>query len=631
MTTPSKPANKDKINAILDKYKLRTVKNIPMDISSDKKTKVLDKSNHAKNFAINSEKSIIIKSNPGQNSTSNISTPHTTEKIVSSTLVSSTLPIQKETPRETPRETPKTISVNEILKRDKEQQIKVKNVMPIAVMPPSIGKSRGNSPNIFNFIPKVKTESNNASNNASLQSKQDSSQIKRLTVTGVTNNMGINQPVQSINTINTINNMRIEKTATPIKQTNPLNFIPVCKAPLHGNGKSQSPSQPSQIKRITIDTTVGEKQKEIKKGHMPPTTNTNTNTHAHAQRTPTNMSVIAHMQKHPQLLGTTISPSPSPSLDTIGNETLKILHQKRDAILRQQRIELDKIKFKKEQMVNLNNRKKEIALMKSIQLEQAKLQMLHQKQNDINKLINAPNQAPVSNQSYAYNQLTNHTKKQVSLTVNKAVAAASGSNDSGINIPVQKRTMKLQTRLYPLKLSTYDKINALNSTETFKAKPTAKGHISSVIVDETGDSAKVASVETVKLPIVETKGRSKESTTTTKKLSNSLKYYSVADHPTVDWGDIKSLYDFHTFQNQTSFVNSICKFFSNSKQELQYSKQQLSTDEKHNLLKKTYGFKHLDNMIDNMSASSTIKHIPLIDYLYKILFFENIKIVKLAY
>jgi hypothetical protein len=352
------------------------------------------------------------------------------------------------------------------------------------------------------------------------------------------------------------------------------------------------------------------------------------------------MSVIAHMQKYPQILGSTLSPSPSPSslspssssLDTIGNETLKILHQKRDAILRQQRIELDKIKFKKEQMVNLNNRKKEIALMKSIQLEQAKLQMLHQKQNDINKLINSPN------------QLSNHTKKHAALTVNKAVASvASGSNDSGINTPVQKRTMKLQARLYPLKLSTYDKINALNSTETFKAKPTAKGHVSSVIIDETvdsaensakdsaKDSAKIASVEIVKLPIPETKGHSKGSTTSTKKPTNSLKYYSVADHPTVDWGDIKSLYDFHTFQNQTSFVNSICKFFSNSKQELQYNKQRLSTDEKHNLLKKTYGFKHLDSMIDSMIANSTIKHIPLIDYLYKILFFENIKIVKLAY
>ena len=679
----TKGTTKGNINAILDKYKLRTVKTTNLDIPSTQKdtaklTKTLDKKT---NFAIDSGKTIIVNKTekPTHIHIKPISEPITvSNKQISQQIqllqpVNNVQNVQTVQKRLEPNKLPDKPSVNDILKRDKEQVNRLKTTIPVAIIP----KGNTNSPDIFKFIPKVKPDIQHQQHQHHQQqshTQHNQPQIKTLTING---NLPTNTP----------------PSIKPIKQDNPLNFIPIRKTPetfsqivtsntsniskqqlqqqqLHQPQQQQQQKQPQQqLKRIIIDSKLNDKQSQTFKGNIDSSQtsqSSQSSLNTPMRKTPTNLPVLSHIK--PLL-------SNNSFLDVKGDETLKMLHEKYNLILKQQKEEIDKIKFQKEQMVKLHNRKKEIALMKSIQIEQAKLQMLHQKQFAINKLIQNPNREA----------FTGELPKHI-------------THKSSDIQPMQKRTLKIhqhqrqqtlqhqqhqQHPLHPLKqLSSYDKINALNSTESFKVKvkpdktdkTSTVATIATTTASITPAKSTINNVDAIILPTDKQNLKSEklENPETTSKLNKShktpisqidnsdykskLKYYSKDDFPNLNWGNSKTLYDFHTFTNHITFVNGVCKFFANSEQESQYLKTTLNTSEKMQLLKTTYGFKHLDKLIKTKTGKTTVtdetdetdetthnkstkptkptkqpdKWVDIIDYLYKILLFDDMPDIEIV-
>ena len=687
---------KDKINAILDKYKMRTVKNTPIDINNsanERRTKTVDKKN---DFAVASDKVVIVKK-------TEVEKPSVAPTIQSQ---SQTTLITNPTPSNTPIITPKIItspepsikppqvSVNEILKRDKEQAAKIKQSLPAVIV-----KNGVTSPNIYNFIPKVKPplehtvippqQQRGPNQSVTAIQQQAPPQIKTLKISGgAKNNTTMEQQQQH------------QQQSNPQKTLDPLNFIPI-KREISQDSNRYSPQKIIQQRQVTASpqykkVIIGAENNVVPpiQSHSPSPTTTQTTPPPSPRKTPVNMAGLSQLKQKSQLqsatqeIPTNIPISPE-------SDSLKILQEKRAAILKQQREEIDKIKFKKEQMVKLNNRKKEIALMKSIQLEQAKLHMLKQKQAAINTLIqnggvqNTPQQPSVittrKNTAATIVQKTNDT---VNPSINNNSLAQT-------TVPHLKRTQKASsTNIQNANVkSSYDKINALNSTESFKMKEVIADKkpvvIDAVIIPKTGnknDNAKKLDVKKTdginEIEIKDsseskikkdnselsthTKGpsdakaivsketkdtkdtkHSESDTNETKseknatldasstskkqqstKSNNDLQYYSKDERPDVKWGSRTELYDFNKFTNQTCFNNNICKFFANSKQESQYLKRDLSQDEKANLLKTTYGFKHLDKLkIVTSQKTGTGTSTDIVDYLYRVLFFENIKLI----
>jgi hypothetical protein len=623
------------------------------------------------------------------------------------------------------------ISVQSILENDKINKENQKRQMPVAV----INKNHKSVPNMFDFIPTVKSTPLTETVNKNLYSQQatinNTSQPKQPQIKTLQLN-----PKQQEQTIRESEAQPKSNARREKHKFNPLDFIPQ-KSDMSAIPPINIPSKNNNqnvTKTIHIDPSLNEEQSQNFIGEGNKITNTRALPTVAQQilskKTPTNMPV----RKVTTPVNITLNKASE-------SDSIKILEEKRALLLKQQKEEFEKLKFKKEQINKLNNRKKEIALMRSIELEKEKLRKIQQKQSEINNLINNTTNTNVPSNMKVVTTQPN---------VNKL--------DKEYNIDAKKTLKKQrlqQTYVIPQthKVSTYDKINMLNSTNVFHKKEVKEDKKEIKVIKEDKkevkedkkevkevkedkkevkedrkevkevkedrkevkedrkevkdvkedkkevkedkkevkkvkedrkevkevkedkkevkevkeDRKEVEEVKEDKKEVKEVKEDKKEvkevtevksNMTTQKKLkkktSNNLdeyEYYSKKDKPDVQWGNRNELYDFNNFINKTTFVNNVCTLFCNEKYLKEYSKSKITTEDKNKLLKTTYGFKHLDKLQAKLqptkhtdtstnthtktntntskladSKDSDKPHLDIIDYMYRTLFFDNIKL-----
>ena len=260
--------------------------------------------------------------------------------------------------------------------------------------------------------------------------------------------------------------------------------------------------------------------------------------------------------------------------DTSNNDAIRILERKRLELIKMQNEELQKLKLKKEQITKLSNQKKEQALLKSIELEKQKLAKIHQQKQKVTNLLQ---------------------QNLIPLTI-------------PVQTPVQtpiKNIIKTNIKNQVKQISSYDKINNLNVNSIFQKKNEINPSVIEPVILNNNENIK----PTEPIPIQ-----------TDKKIKSNIKtieqytYYTKKDFPNLKWNND------NLYTNTLQFTNCIpyCKNLPNN--------NKISQDEQFNLLKSTYGFKHLDKL----KETDKIKLPKLYNTLYNILFNENFLKIKLC-
>ena len=274
----------------------------------------------------------------------------------------------------------------------------------------------------------------------------------------------------------------------------------------------------------------------------------------------------------------------------ISPELLELAKQ-RKALQEQQMLELKKFKEKKAQIINLNNRKKEIELMKSIEAEKQKLLKIQAKQHELNNIYN--NQIQQSHLSNTNNSNQIQFTQPHQNTIKQIPYFEMKKTKKNIT-PIEVRDFVNEPKKEQDKIK--DK-NIYKEKEDTARKDTK----------DTKDT-KELNIENPKKPVQDVKDVKEL------KIGEPLEYLKKKDmeRMKITWPTKKEIYDETKFtEHLDTMTISYVKLFKNPKT----SKDKTIDKDIHKFLKNNYNFKHLDEF-----KPACLKLI------YKLLNYENIEI-----
>jgi hypothetical protein len=295
--------------------------------------------------------------------------------------------------------------------------------------------------------------------------------------------------------------------------------------------------------------------------------------------------------------------------ENLNSLELNNLEMKRKFLQEQQQTELAKLKYKKEQIHKINNRKKEIELMKSIDYEKQKLRMIQNKQIELNNIINTqiqPLQQPLQHtqKHIIYNVDAKKTKKNINSSFLEKSRAKNEEEDSSF---LEKSRAKNEEES-----SFLEKSRAKNEEEdsSFLEKSRAKNEEEEdKEEDKKEDKKEEEKATAIKLDkvdkiIIKSKDKQKIELN-----SAPYKYHNKKDVPTLKWASKAELYDVSTFTENLTISLGIQPIFFNKK----LIKDKSSLEERIQILQNVYHFKNISKFNNNAIHS-----------IYKILEYDKI-------
>lgn len=551
----------------------------------------------------------------------------------------------------------RTVSVKDLLEKDKAAKEAKKNEMPPAIIQKHTSVGGGSSSldkvNIYDFIPKVRssmpeTQSNNSSGSSSASSN---SNIKRVSInpnlneeeslnyTG-RNESSISKPIKHNDELaNRViqeaaaarDNIRA-RTPSPIRnlqQEQIRKNIAHLLAPSH-----QSSSAPQDSRQAAHSASAAREQRQIQ---------IQTSTGGGKQL----RALRALQQSHPASVPIQQQINKKEALKTDmdniageiseDNSGLHYLEAQRKELQRQQLLELQRFKQKKAEIIKLNNRKKEIELMRGIEEEKNKLRKIHAKQQELNEI---------------YKTAVEKNARSGGITMKKPIVVSAGASEYDVDAKRTKKNIasiraagtnkfieptemahiksgKLKSASASSAATVIDKI-VLEKPKTEKTN-TQDDIVEVIQVDNEKQSLnqeggkKVSTIQKqveVDIDIVKSKETSnKESREGNKESSKSkvkkelvpgepLKYYTKKDKQSaVVWPSKAELYDTNKFEDTLDVYLAMASFFNKKQIKNKASAEEISKE-----LKEEYGFQKIDKFKP-----------ALLEVLYKIIIGDRIK------
>jgi len=299
-----------------------------------------------------------------------------------------------------------------------------------------------------------------------------------------------------------------------------------------------------------------------------------------------------------------------------GNSSLNNLELQRQYLQEQQRKELEKLKFKKEQIMKIHNRKKEIELMKSIETEKQKLRLLQNKQHDLNRLIQSQE---------IMNTTPEHNTQEQNKIININTATTLKNKHQIYNVD-EKKTKKNMSLIKDVKdvIDVIKKPSIITRVKsTIKDVPIIKD-VDTSNVSSTSSSTIIEPKETVKevttlepVIIKTTKPNTNiTNTTNTINTDEQYKYYYKKDikkHKLdVNWGTQEELYNREKMTEQLTLLLNIQPLFTTIVNKT-IKKDIRTLEEKIKILQSVYYFKNIKKIKDSV-----------IELIYNILVCDNI-------
>ena len=316
-------------------------------------------------------------------------------------------------------------------------------------------------------------------------------------------------------------------------------------------------------------------------------------------------NIIIQKKKDIVNLGIDNSNSNANSIQTEENSNsleLNNLEMKRKFLQEQQQTELAKLKYKKEQIHKINNRKKEIELMKSIDYEKQKLRMIQNKQIELNNIINK--------QTNPVQQQLQHTQKHIIYNVD-AKKTKKNINSSFLESSFLEKSRAKSSFLEKSRAkneeedsSFLEKSRAKNEEEDKKEDKATSIKLDKEEREKEEDKATAIKLDKVDKIIIKSKDKQKIELN-----SAPYKYHNKKDVPTLKWASKAELYDVSTFTENLTISLGIQPIFFNKK----LIKDKSSLEERIKILQNIYHFKNISKFNNNAIHS-----------IYKILEYDKI-------
>jgi hypothetical protein len=579
---------KQEINAILEKYNLKRTKT---NAVTDNNFQITPKSD--------SQIIHVSKSLPTSTSTS-----------PSNTVTSSPIVKTVNTPVNKINIEP---DVKSLLDKDKKEIIKQNLNMPQAVLSKSNSKNTPKNFNLYDFIPTTKKETSSNTNNIdnltkpTKQLSQSQQEVyKKLMQQKLIQQQNALQLQKQQHALQ----LQKQQHASQQQSKQPIKVIPkeapikiVSIDPTLSLDKSQDYKGPSNINntgpgdidpsrrtpspvRNILSEQLARKQQAIKQNSNPEKPLKNITIDNSVSNSAISGGAVASNSKKQSLSRS----EDNTNTFEISPELLELAKQ-RKALQEQQMLELKKFKEKKAQIINLNNRKKEIELMKSIEAEKQKLLKIQAKQHELNNIYN--NQIQQSHLSNTNNSNQIQFTQPHQNTIKQIPYFEMKKTKKNIT-PIEVRDFVNEPKKEQDKIK--DK-NIYKEKEDTARKDTK----------DTKDT-KELNIENPKKPVQDVKDVKEL------KIGEPLEYLKKKDmeRMKITWPTKKEIYDETKFtEHLDTMTISYVKLFKNPKT----SKDKTIDKDIHKFLKNNYNFKHLDEF-----KPACLKLI------YKLLNYENIEI-----
>ena len=580
---------KQEINAILEKYNLKRTKT---NVVPDNNFQITPKSD--------SQIIHVSKSLPTSTSTSTSTSPSNTATSSQPTVKTVNTPVNRVNIEP---------NVKSMLDKDKKEIIKQNLNMPQAVLSKSNSKNTPKNFNLYDFIPTKKDTPSNSNNGNNNIISSNTNNIDNLTKP--TKQLSQSQQeaykklmqqklMQQQHALQKQQNAQQQQPKQPSKvipKEAPIKIVSIdptlsldksqdYKGGSNINNKESSdidPSRrtPSPVRNI-LSEQLARKQQAIKQNSNPEKPLKNiTIDNSVSNRAVSGGAVASASNSKKQSLSR--SEDNTNTLE-ISPELLELAKQ-RKALQEQQMLELKKFKEKKAQIIKLNNRKKEIELMKSIEAEKQNLLKIQAKQHELNNIYNNQiQQSHLANTNNSnqiqFTQPHQNTIKQIPYIEMKKT---------------KKKTTPIEVRdfvIEPKKEQDKNKDKNIDKEKEDTARKDTK-------------ETKEQNIENPKKPVKEVKEL---------KIGEPLEYHKKKDmeRMKITWPTKKEIYDETKFtEHLDTMTISYVKLFKNPKT----SKDKTTDKDIHKFLKNNYNFKHLDEF-----KPACLKLI------YKLLNYENIEI-----
>lgn len=463
-----------------------------------------------------------------------------------------------------PTNTQKTISINSLLKKDNQEMLNNKNTIPQAIISNNNSKDFLNN-NIYNIIPKI----------------------------------------------------------NPQKQYSHLDTSKV---------KQQRQKQSERVKTISINPNLSEDASQTYQGSLPSQQNKkqveyveeDVEQHESLPQQKSRYRIVKRQRANNDQNIDNSNFTGNDNGNDNGNSSLNNLELQRQYLQEQQRKELEKLKFKKDQIMKIHNRKKEIELMKSIETEKQKLRLLQNKQHDLNRLIQSQE---------IMNTKPEHNTQEQNKIININTATTLKNKHQIYNVD-EKKTKKNMSLIKDVK----DVIDVIKKPSIItKVKSTIKDETIIKDFDNSNVSSAVSStdprtiiepketkkeVTTLEPVIIKTTKPNTNTNTTTTNTTNTIntdeqyKYYYKKDikkHKLdVNWGTQEELYNREKMTEQLTLLLNIQPLFTTIVNKT-IKKDIRTLEEKIKILQSVYYFKNIKKIKDSV-----------IELIYNILVCDNI-------
>ena len=590
--TKKKDINKEKINEILEKYNLKAPKKTQI---SDKNSKIQKKDepiiNVIKNIpqqVVSTQQRPIQKQAPQQ--VQQPVSPVPQQRPVQKQATQQVQPIQPVKPisqrPKSPQQAPqhiqpvpqppqqKTISINNLLQKDTQDIINNKSIIPQAIVSKnhkndflSNNSTNGNGNNIYNMIPKINPQKQYSHLNSNPQNypppQKHSGSVKKITIHHNTNNP------------NTIPNQEEFQNTQHTQHTYYQN-----QNPRHMN---VSPKQ--QIKTI-----ITQPQKDI---------DINGNQTQDLSNTRTRYRIVKRKNTN------TNTPDINYGYDE-SDSSLTNLEMQRQYLQEQQIKELEKLKFKKEQIMKIHNRKKEIELMKSIEKEKAKLRLIQTKQEDLNKLMNSTMNTNM-NTTMQSQEKGNEKLNEKVININTASTLKNSNNKGSHIVNVDEKRTKKNMSLMKDVIDVIKQPTVITRVKSTKYDaPIVKDTVVEANIDSITNTANtvVKSIVLEEQTGMDTTIINNDTINMTDNIdSGAYKYYYKKDikkfNLDINWGTPEELYNRDKMTEPLVILLNIKNLFP-SNIIITINKDTRNLEEKIKILQNVYNFKKIKNFKDNL-------------------------------
>ena len=480
-------------------------------------------------------------------------------------------PTQPQIPQSIPTNTQKTISINSLLKKDNQEMLNNKNTIPQAIISNNNPKDFLNN-NIYNIIPKInpqKQYSHLDTSKAKQQRQKQSERVKTISI-----------------------NPNLSEDASQTYQ-----------------GSLQSQQNKKQVEKVEQVEYIEQEEQDIlpqQKSRYRIVKRQRANTDQNSDNSNDNDNDNSNDTSND---------------NDNGNSSLNNLELQRQYLQEQQRKELAKLKFKKDQIMKIHNRKKEIELMKSIETEKQKLRLLQNKQQDLNKLIQ-------SQEIMNTHPEQNIQEQNKIININTATTLKNKHQIYNVDEKKTKKNMSLikdvkdvidvikQPSIITRVKSSIKDVPIIKDVDTSTVSSTSSSTVSS-----TGSSTIIEPKETEKEltilePVIIKTNKKHTSSTNTINTDEQYKYYYKKDikkHKLdVNWGTQEELYNRENMTEQLTLLLNIQPLFTTIVIKT-IKKDIRSLEEKIKILQSVYYFKNIKKIKDSV-----------IELIYNILVCDNI-------